>query len=526
MTQQVSIQPNVGMLSLFPHMKYQPWYALGELVDNSIQSYVANRDRLHSLYDDRGQRYRLRIDIETDRHDGGRIVVRDNAAGIAATDFQRAFRVAEPPADVSGLSQFGVGMKAAAAWFAKEFRVRSSSLGESVIRTVGFDIPAIVAARRETLDVAEEATDSTTHFTEVTLWNLNRVPKTRTVGKIREYLGSIYREFLRNGDVVILFDGEPIQYDEPAELTASRWSQPDEPPLAWRKTVDIHLESGRRVTGWAALRETGATSQAGMALLYRRKVVQGAGGDAYKPVEVFGRSNSFRSQRLFGELSMDDFDVTYTKDALVWYDEEEEFVELLRDQLDAEPLPLLRQAENYRARKPAPVPAEVATGVLQTTATVLDHADLTSLLGLGQGLDDAEADGAERGTVATAPGVEQLHAGEPLPDLANRDVVLTVAGRTWDVALRLIADEAVEPWLQVDRDDNGPASTLRLTVNQAHPFMRTFAEIPGQDLEPVWRLAVALGLAQELARDSGDAKAGYVRLNVNELLRTYLSKQP
>ena len=522
MTHQVSIQPNVGMLSLFPHMKYQPWYALGELVDNSIQSYIGNRDRLHDLYDDRGQRYRLRIEIETDRHDGGRIVVRDNAAGISATDFQRAFRVAEPPADASGLSQFGVGMKAAAAWFAKEFRVRSSSLGESVIRTVSFDIPAIVAARRENLDVGEEGTDGTTHFTEVTLWNLNRVPKTRTVGKIREYLGSIYREFLRNGDVVILFDGEPIAYDEPPELVAIRWNQPDAEAERWRRSVDIHLESGRRVTGWAALRETGATSQAGMALLYRRKVVQGAGGDAYKPVEVFGRSNSFRSQRLFGELFMDDFDVTYTKDALVWYDEEEEFVELLRDQLDSEPLPLLRQAENYRARKPAPVPEDVAAGVLDTTVAVLGDADVTP-----QVEDDwYETPGEPTGEEPGLPtGEETSSPTEALDQLANRDVALTVAGRAWDVGLRLVSDEAVEPWLSVDRTDDSAATQVSITVNQAHPFMRAFAELPGQELEPVWRLAVALGLAQEIARDSGD-KAGYVRLNVNELLRTHLSKQP
>ena len=48
---------------------------------------------------------------------------------------------------------------------------------------------------------------------------------------------------------------------------------------------------------------------------------------------------------------MDDFNVTYTKDALVWYDEEDEFLELLRADLDAEPKPLLKQAENYRARE-------------------------------------------------------------------------------------------------------------------------------------------------------------------------------
>jgi len=40
--------------------------------------------------------------------------------------------------------------------------------------------------------------------------NLYRAPQRRTLGKIREYLGGIYRQFLRNGDVEILVNGEPV----------------------------------------------------------------------------------------------------------------------------------------------------------------------------------------------------------------------------------------------------------------------------------------------------------------------------
>ncbi len=62
-----------------------------------------------------------------------------------------------------------------------------------------------------------------------------------------------------------------------------------------------------------------------------------------------------------------------------------------------------------------------------------------------------------------------------------------------------------------------------LTVNQAHPFMRAWCELPGQELEPVWRVAIALGLAQEMARLGGGEMPGLVTENVNALLRTVLS---
>ena len=508
MTQHVSIRPNVGILSLFPHMRYQPWYALGELVDNAIQSYIANRDRLRDLDIDSKPfgGYQLKISIEISRHDGGSIVVTDNAAGIAAVDFQRAFRVAEPPADASGLSQFGVGMKAASAWFAKEFSVRSSALGEVVTREVSFNIPEIVATKSEELEVREEKTDWSSHFTVVRLWNLNRIPRTKTVAKIRTYLGGIYREFLRNGDVVIELDGEPIGYTDPPLLQAPRYSEPDGVVLEWRKDVDVHLESGRRVQGWVAIRESGQASQAGLALLYRNKVVQGAGGDAYKPEEIFGKSNSFRSQRVFGELQMDDFAVTYTKDALVWFDEEEEFVERLREQLNAEPLPLLRQAEGYRVRQPVLPPSEVVADVLDRTVSLIGHSlRIDTLAPLALDIEVARAD---------------MHHGR----VADREVQLTVNNRPWHVSLALVSDEARAEWLVVRRQNDNGASHLDIEVNQAHPFMRNFAEVPSQELEPVWRLAVAMGLAQELARDSGD-KAGFVLLRLNQLLRDYLAAQ-
>ncbi len=500
--EQISIRPGVGMLGLFPHMKYQPWYALSELVDNAIQSYISNRDRLHAIEPE----YCLAVSITIDRRDGGLIIVRDNAAGISHTDWERAFRVAEPPADATGLSQFGIGMKAACCWFSREWTLRTSHLGEDVTRTITFDVPKIVAAREESLEVRNDPSAKNVHFTEIRMHNLHRTPATRTVTKIKEYLGSIYRQFLRNGDVVIYFNGEPVTYVEPPILTAPRYNDKSGPNLQWRKDVDIRLDSGRRVKGFVGIREKGATSQAGLALLYRNKVVTGSGEDAYKPEDIFGRSNSFRSQRLFGELHMDDFAVTYTKDALVWYDEEDEFIELLRDQLDAEPLPLLKQAENYRAREQVPVPEESANSVLDGIVGAFSAYEFSLDEGSSRPLDHEYL-----------PVASTRHDTAPI---AGRSIQLSADGEVWQVTLQLIADESVTDWLTVSVPDD---HQLSLTVNQAHPFMRNFCELPGQELEPVWRVAIALGLAQEQARLGGAKMPGLVVRKVNDLLRSVLA---
>src|SRR5277367_6800668 len=87
--QRVSIRPGVGILSVLRHLNYKPWFAMAEFVDNSLQSYLQNRDQLEKLH---GKDFRLKVDIEIDRSDETRITIRDNAAGIASTDYARAFR--------------------------------------------------------------------------------------------------------------------------------------------------------------------------------------------------------------------------------------------------------------------------------------------------------------------------------------------------------------------------------------------------------------------------------------------------
>lgn len=505
---QISIRPGVGMLGLFPYMKYQPWYALGELVDNAIQSYVSNREALKEV----DPQHRLQVSIEIERADGGRITVRDNAAGIGPADWERAFRVAEPPANATGLSQFGVGMKAACCWFAKEWALRTTALASDVVRQVSFDVPEIVASRGETLVVEEEPIEFDEHFTVIEMTNLHRPIHARTLGKIRTYLGGIYRQFLRDGELDLRVNGEPVVYVEPRVLVARRYNDPSGDPHTWRHDVSIRLESGRRVTGFVAIRETGDSKQAGLALFYRKKVVTGSGEEFYKPVEIFKGGNSFESQRIFGELHMDDFNVSYTKDSLVWYDEEEEFIEALRAELDTEPWPLIKQASGFRKRTPEQATGEVATKTLESIADAFQSVEY-----------DVEVTASDDTSTEPPP----LPGEEPavdrvIPDPVDRKITIDFQGTTWDVDLRLVADNAVSRWLTVKRIDD---RILVLTVNQSHPFMRAWCELPSQELEPVWRVAIALGLAQEVARLGGAKMPGMVTENVNLILRNVLSRK-
>lgn len=503
----VHIRPGVGILAVLRHLNYRPWYAVAEFVDNSLQSFLHYRDQLAHA----GTMV-VSVAIERDE-DGRRLILRDNAAGIHARDYARAFRTAEVPPDRSGLAEFGMGLKSASCWFAPSWTVRTTALGEPVERTVTFDIERIVCDDLEELGVISQPVAMETHYTEIVLSQLFQpLSGGRTVGKIKAHLASIYRMFLREGILELSFDGERLNSNDPPVLVAPWFRDPSSEPRRWWKEIDFDFGEGQRVHGFAALRERGSTSEAGFALFRRNRLIQGSGDEAYRPSYIFGASNSFTYQRLFGELELDGFDVSHTKDGFQWAEHEEVVLELLKDHLDQGPLPLLSQAEGYRTRVRSEEVRAGAEVAVARTAEVIEREAAPVL---------------ERQLVQTDPEALPV-ALPPAQTAAQRQIAIECDGVRWEVKLELSTDPAVSDWLFVS-DRASPASggtrTLGIRVAMAHPFMERFGGTwDATHIEPLLRVAAALALAEVTAREAGVPMPGSIRHRVNQLLREALCK--
>lgn len=490
----VEIRPGVGMLALLSSMNYKPWYALSELVDNALASFLANR-KLLAKKPYRQDRVTVRISFD---RGAGEIEVTDDAGGIATADVARAFRPAEPPPDTTGLAQFGIGMKSAACWYSNHFVVTSTALGEDVRRSVTFDVPKIVDGPIEKLPIEVEEEAAEAHGTTLTMSQLHRqLPAGTTLGKVRHYLASIYRHYLREGILVLEVGERAVRYEEPGILRAPRWDAgKGDRPKKWRKDVEITLPSGKKVNGWAALRAKGSTSEAGLALLFRGKVVVGAGGpagdieDLFRPQGIFGAPNSFVSQRLFGELDVSAMEVAHSKDAILWNGEEEAFLKALKRALDKGSKPLLKMALKYRVTEKGPAVDKELSRAVEATVTAAG---------------ESGSNGAEPAKDKPSPPPEDSIGGKfklPVPgsDVEVSFTVVVGSGRTW---------------VRIRDTESGHS----IEVDRAHPFMQSFAHLPGQEVEPVLRLAAALGIAEIEARQAGVADAGAVRGKLNRLLQ-------
>ncbi len=509
----VSIRPGVSVLSVLRHLKYQPWFALAEFVDNSVQSFLEHREELQKLH---GGALRLEVSIDIDSQDGGRITVRDNAAGIHEADFPRAFRPAEIPPDRNGLSEFGMGMKSAACWFAPNWTVRTSALGEPTAKLVAFDIERIVNDQIEELGVEVRTAKPEAHFTEIALWNLHNCPTGRSLGKIKEHLADIYRVFLRDGVLTLKVKGEALKHEDPAILVAPQYDDNNEPSGAskqWRKEIWFDFGNGLEVKGFAALRDPGSTSHAGFSLFRRNRLIVGSADEKYRPQFIFGHPNDYVFQRLFGELHLHGFSVTHTKDGFRWDENEQPFLELLKDQLNSQDKPLLDQARNYRARRSKSEIKQVSEWVIDRTARAIEK-KIEPVLG------------ALAGQSVEVPVPRTLAEAS----IASKRVIdVDFEGRRWRIVVELSDDPAVGDWLEVSEDlaKGQPADgreLIAIRISVVHPFMERFAALDRERVEPLVRFGAALALSEKLARDSGVRFASAIRSRINKLLLDAFSR--
>jgi hypothetical protein len=530
-SEHVEIRPGVGLYSLFPSLRYTPWVALGEMVDNSIQSYLEHREELVAL---NGPDYRLRIDINFGGGENPTIQIVDNAAGIFTKDISRAFTPAMPPLDKSKISQYGIGMKSSACWYSNYFTVRTRALGEPFVRTIIFDIKKIIKDEIYSLEIVKEPTSNPkAHGTRIILSQLNQpIPTSGAASRLRSYLRSMYRDFLKTGELILTINGETQEAISYNWLKAPYWINDkgpvDETEFEWYKDLEVELtdsfkpedsdaKSAPKIRGRIGILEKGDTKRAGLALLWRRKVVQGAGNladspdDLYRPTMLFGSANSFERQRIIGELDVSELKVTSFKDSVVWKEgQEEEALRKIKQILNSDPYPILKMARNFRALDNS------KTSKARVDATLEELVETTTKAIIEGGIDSLGED-FETTVLEELP--------EPPRNTETkvvRRIIKLIPQFKSDIVLEVKDQGDDSSWLRVSAREE---DKWVVTVNREHPFMNSFTVANPDSLEPILRIALALGIAEIQGVNSGFESAQFLRLQMNEILRNFLSSR-
>jgi len=501
----INIRPAASVYATYRRLSYRPWYAVAEFVDNSTQNYYDHREGLLAAYERQGNQGHLRVKISYD-NEKNTLTIADNANGMNMEELTRAVVLDKPPPTPHGRCEYGMGLKTAACWFGATWTIHTTRLGSDREFTVTVHVPDLVEKHTENIVVQERHTRPETHFTVITIEGLYKPIRGRTPGRVRDQLGSMYRQDLRTSEVEIIWNGQPIAFGEPPILEEDF----EGTKTRWQKDIDfeVHWEPlGRSlpVKGWVGVRLPGNQRDAGFALFRRGRVIVGGPGEGYKPVEIFGQGNTFRSQRLVGELHLDEWPVTQAKDAFDWSGGlEDAFIEKLKrasqDHMD--------KAEGLRqpGRRVSRSDMELASE--RTRQMFADERFSTAITQEVLLPEPPKTQEEERSDA------EKLHAVSEGP-ITYR---LNVGGETWVFRLHWQDQLSDAHWMNVTYPQD---NEIHIFLNMNHPAFAPYLDQRGF-LELLQKFVLALALAERLARQitgDGFVSPGDFRNYMNRVLR-------
>ena len=318
--EKIELTIGIEVILSYKRLAYSPWYALAEFVDNSTQAYFNNKKALDAQFKKEGSR--LTIDIAYNRSKN-EIIVEDNSIGMSGEELRNALKIGIPPENNSGRSKYGLGLKTAACWFGNEWTLETKKLGEDKGYKVHVDVEKIATEKEFALPTEEIAMDPESHYTKIFITRLNRQYHGNTIKKIKEYLSSLYRFDFDNNDLILRWQGQDITWKG---FEGRFYITQDGKPF--KKNLSFSIGEGKLVKGWVGVLAKGSRKDAGFSIIQNNRVIRGWPA-AYKPSTIFGEdgTNDLVNQRVVGELFMDGFAVSHTKDSILWVDDEEEELE-------------------------------------------------------------------------------------------------------------------------------------------------------------------------------------------------------
>ena len=453
----VSIATRPLVYSTFRYINNTPWNALAEYIDNSLQSFIAHQDTLTKINPDG----KLRIDIQMNQDT---IVIRDNAWGIEEDNYQRAFELANIPLDASGLSEFGMGMKVSSIWLSNIWKVETCEYGSGVKKTVVFDLEKVVQNQETEMVVLEESVSKSDHYTVVTLTQLSQ-NRPKQFAAVKRHLSSTYVKFIRDGILELVVNDELLTMPEPKVLFAPYYkdaSSKDKQSIQWRE--EINFEAGKyKVKGFIGVLEVMSNNKENGFLIFRRgRAIGNTGDDKLRPIELCGQVGSPQYKRIFGELEVEGFDVSFQKNS---FQEDEAFSQFIEDiSLDLKAKikknlikDIFGQAQHYIKDRTVQETKKTAKTVVSTLAK-----------NFSKPIEVSSSNDADKTLFDPVPSTNIPNIPDEIKEAAKYETTIpvTVEGKNYNLKIQTVADGSMSGlYTYTKLSDNNILSRINLANN-------------------------------------------------------------
>jgi hypothetical protein len=317
----LEISPQV--IESYKRLDYTHWHALAELVDNSTYWYELNRDTILQ-HDPDALKCEVRITYD---NAGSLLRIADNSIGMDLETLQSAMVIGKKT-NRPGRSVYGMGLKTACIWMGRKFTIKTKKAGLTTGYQVTVDYDKIMAGDFELGFKELNNLQANEHYTVIEISQLDEIIQRRRLSKIKDYLSSIYREDFREKKLTLTFNEDVIDWSDENHYVFLK----DKAGDIYKRSFTFDIE-GKTASGWIGIMQKGGKSIGGLTILQNKRVIRGF-PDTWKPEGLFGGggeglTTSLSSQRLVGEIQMDGFDVTHTKDNIKWSGDQEELLDKL-----------------------------------------------------------------------------------------------------------------------------------------------------------------------------------------------------
>jgi hypothetical protein len=364
----IELRMGNSAINAFKRLPYTPAYALAEFVDNSTQSFFANKDRMNQNM--------VSVGIVFDRS-ARTITIHDDAFGMSTSDLERALTVGVPPLDSSGRSRYGMGMKTAACWFGSRWTLISKQSGDDEEFEFSVDVDRYARGEHDSSSFRTRKKARDLHYTTVHIEDVSRQMSGNQVNEWRNVLGSIYRKDIQAGRLRLEVEHVPAEYPgkseddfQLSELTGQRYRV---------EFDDLVPGCEVRIKGWIGVFAEGRGSRdfAGISVFQNDRCIMGA-DDSWRPSQIFASgAGSVLNQKLVGELNLDDpkIIVSHTKDQILWTDNQEKEISLHIKKI-ADDRDIIRMARRtYTADDPERLKRATAVAKFRDLASSKDFID-------------------------------------------------------------------------------------------------------------------------------------------------------
>ncbi len=223
--------------------------------------------------------------------------------------------------------------------------------------------------------------------------------------------------------------------------------------------------------GWDLKQGVGGRVEAGFSVIQAKRVIHGW-PEAWRPTSIFGPygTNDLVNQRLVGELELDGFEVSHTKDSIQWRgDEEEEVEKKLKEAVGDYRNIAARRRGTTDVRGPAEADVKIAVAELEKE---LESPELVDQINI---------------SINVVPPADALSA-------SRQKIIASVVGTRTPTLERVIQTTpplTIKLFLGSDLSDRDAyvyqeatkPTEIIVTVNQNHPFWTTQLRGPEAVLE-------------------------------------------